>query len=178
MDTINKLLDELTVKKVSFNDIVEINNIESNNVKNNNIEDQDEIYDYEPVEEETTKYVDCMNICHIYFKNLFNKNNENMFSNVNDKDEYSTNKEMEFVYETIYKYNINLANNTKLCDIYDPTKINNYLNKDDYNELYGLLSNNQIIKVCPSLFGIVTYIAHHVNWKNEDVEWAIIPLMD
>ena len=172
MDTFNKLLNELNIttdKKVSFNNNISIKEIE-NTLNDSNLKE------YEPVEEETSKYVDCMNICHIYFKNLFRKENENMFTNIDDKDEYSTNREMEFVYETMYKYNINLANNTKLCDIYEPNKINDYLNKDEYDELYGLSLNNQIIKVCPSLFGIITYIAHQIDWKNEDIIWAIIPL--
>jgi hypothetical protein len=64
----------------------------------------------------------------------------------------------------------------KLCDIYEPNKINDHLNKNDYTELYGLSLNSQIIKVCPSLFGIITYIAHQIDWKNNDIYWAIIPL--
>ena len=175
MDTFNNLLNDLNKtnnKKVSFNNNILLKEIE--NCKNT--QDDIDLEDYEPVEEETSKYVDCMNICHIYFKNLFRKENENMFTNIDDKDEYSTNREMEFVYETIYKYNINLANNCKLCDIYEPNKINDYLSKEEYNELYGLSFNNQIIKVCPSLFGIITYIAHQIDWKNENIIWAIIPL--
>jgi hypothetical protein len=175
MDTFNKLLNDINQtnnKKVSFNNTILFKEIENCKNTQNDIN----MEDYEPVEEETSKYVDCMNICHIYFKNLFRKEHENMFYNIDEKDEYSTNREMEFVYETIYKYNINLANNTNLCDIYEPNKINDYLNKNDYNELYGLSFDNQIIKVCPSLFGIITYIAHHIDWKNDDIIWAIIPL--
>ena len=175
MDTFNSLLDDInktTNKKVSFSDNVLFKEIE--NCKD--VKDEIDLENYEPIEEETSKYVDCINICHIYFKNLFRKENENMFTNIDETDEYSTNRELEFVYETIYKYDINLANNTKLCDIYKPNKINDYLNKDEYTELFGLLLDGQIIKVCPSLFGIVTYIAHHIDWKNNDISWAIVPI--
>jgi hypothetical protein len=99
-----------------------------------------------------------------------------MFININNCDEFSTNREMEFVYEIIYKYNINLGKDSKLCDIYEPENIKYYLNDDDYTELYGLSLNGQIIKVCPSLFGIITYIAHEIDWKNIDISWTIIPL--
>ena len=178
MDTFNKLLNELNIKtdkKVSFNNNISIKEIENIN-KIVNTDDDSNLDDYEPVEEETSKYVDCINICHIYFKNLFRKENENMFHDIDDTDDYSTNREMEFIYETMYRYNINLANNSKLCDIYEPNKINEHLNRNEYDELYGLSFNNQIIKVCPSLFGIITYIAHNIDWKNNDIIWAIIPL--
>ena len=167
MDAFDKLLDNInkTIDK------------KTDDTKMNDKKQEDtNIEEYEHIEEETSKYVDCINICHIYFKNLFRKKNENIFTNIDDTDKYSTNREMEFVYETIYKYNINLANNSKLCDIYEPDKINNYLNKDDYTDLYGLSFNNEIIKICPSLFGIITYIAHEIDWKNKETIWAIMPL--
>jgi hypothetical protein len=173
MDTFENLLNDLNKtndKKISFNPNISIKEIEQHIDENINLEE------YEPVKEDTSKYVDCMNICHIYFKNLFRKENEHMFHNIDDTDDYSTNREMEFVYETIFKYNINLANNSKLCDIYEPTKLINYLKNDEYDELFGLSIDGKIDKVCPSLFGIVTYIAHNIEWKNNDITWAIIPL--
>ena len=99
-----------------------------------------------------------------------------MLHGIDVKDEYATNRSMEFIYEIIYKYNINLSNNSLLCDIYEPTQINKYLKNTDYEDLYGLSYNENIIKVSPTLFSIITYIAHHIDWKNENISWAIIPL--
>jgi hypothetical protein len=124
--------------------------------------------------EESSIHIDCMNICQVYFKTLFKKNNEHMLTGINPKDEYSTSRSMEFMYETMFKYNTNLANNSKLCDIYVPSQLNKYLLQMDYEELYGLLIDGTIEKVSPSLFAIITYIAHEIKWKT--AQWTIVPL--
>lgn len=139
-------------------------------------EDEFNMDDYEQVEDEslTNTYIDCLNIGQLYFKSLFQKNKESMLEGTTVKDEYSTNRSMEFMYEIMYKYNTNIANNSKLCDIYEPDQIQKYLKAEEHEELFGLSLNNKLVKVSPSLFAIITYISHKVNWKHET--WFIIPL--
>jgi len=118
------------------------------------------IDEYEIVSEENSKYLDCLNICHIYFKNLFKKEGNHMFYQVDFKNEFSTNREMEFLYEIIYKYNINLENNPKLCDIYKSDEINKYLTKefpffviDKNDNLYNKIYDAQQEKLFSDLDG-------------------------
>ncbi len=97
-----------------------------------------------------------------------------MISGTNAKDEFSVNRSMEFMFEMMYKYNMNLSTNTKLCDIYEPHQVNNYFESSEIVELYGLTLDGLLSKVSPSLFAIVTYIAHKIDWKN--INWFIVSL--
>jgi len=149
------------------------NKSDSDSEDNDNDNDSDYEEDDDP---EHKLYVDCLNIGHVYFKQVFRKTKEHMFEGINIEDECSTNRALEYIYASIYTYKLNLTENNALCDVYDVNSLNNYLEESEYDELYGLSLNNHMTKVSPSLFSIITYIAHNIDWKNPDTEWSIIPL--
>ena len=136
-------------------------------------DDYDFENEFEPAEQSV--HLDCLNIAQTYFKGLFKKSpNESMIAGTNIEDEYSVNRSMEFMFESMQKYNMNMATNSKLCDVYDPKIINTHLKQSEITELYGLTINDTLTKVSPSLFAVISYIAHEIDWKN--VNWFITSL--
>ena len=122
------------------------------------------------------KIVDIMNIFQTYYKILFKKDkNVNMFDCINIEDETSTNRSLELFYEHIFKYkDYENKNKIEFIELYneddeDVMKLNS-------DELYALLIENNISKLSPSLFSIISYLANNYNWRT--TIWKIINLKE
>lgn len=122
------------------------------------------------------KMVDIMNIFQTYYKILFKKeNNVNMFDGINFDDETSTNRSLELFYEHIFKYkDYENKNKIEFIELYDED--DDDVVKLNSDELYALLIDNNIIKLSPSLFSIMSYLANNYNWRNKI--WKIINLKE
>ena len=153
-----------------------IDNINNDNYNDNDSNsDSDNNYEQFEQSEEESMHINCINIGLNYFSKLYKKEKMKMFDGINIDDELSTNRFLENIYESMYTYKLNLETNDKLCDIYNIEEISKYLNENEYDELYGLSNDGKIDKVSPTLFSIITYIAHNTDWKNNN-SWLIIPL--
>lgn len=116
--------------------------------------------------EDSDLIVDILNI-YIKYYNTYYSRQEHLFSGIDPEDVTSTNIQMEKLYEHIHTYQHSDISKRKLLDI-STIKI------DEYDELYGFMVNEKIIKICPILFPILEYIAKNVNWK--ELNWKIIQI--
>jgi hypothetical protein len=105
------------------------------------------------------------NILNIFIKyyNLENATSINMFTGINEYEE--TNEIMEEFMDHLMEYKENDENIKKLMNI-------NEINIEDYEKLYGLQIDENIICVCEIFFPIIIYIAKNIDWKN--INWKII----
>lgn len=126
--------------------------------------------------EKEEKMVDIMNIFQTYFKILFKKEkNVNMFDGINIEDETSTNRSLELFYEHIFKYkDYENKNQIEFIELYDEDDED--VMKLNSDELYALLIDNNISKLSPSLFSVISYLANNYNWRN--TIWKIINLKE
>jgi hypothetical protein len=110
-------------------------------------------------------YVDLINVSFTYYKGLFNKANENPFSNIDYEDLSSTNRYQELFNEAIYIHKKLELKDKNLVEIYDPKSID----YKDHDEIYGLIIDDKIMKVSPSIFTIFKYVSdlewNKINWK-------------
>lgn len=122
------------------------------------------------------KMVDIMNIFQTYYKILFKKEkNINMFDGINLEDETSTNRSLELFYEHIFKYkDYENKNQIQFIELYDEDDED--VMKINSDELYALLIDNNISKLSPSLFSVISYLANNYNWRN--TIWKIINLKE
>jgi hypothetical protein len=122
----------------------------------------------------SNKYVECLNIHQIYFKNLHNKDTEeHMLHDIHEDKQNSTNRSIELFYESLHAYKIKLDSDPDYCDIYEASQLqHNKIN--DFTSMFLLKIDGSYHKLSPSLFAIISYIAHYIDWKN--VNWHIISL--
>jgi len=115
---------------------------------------------------EMEKYVNMINVFIMYYQQLYKKK-ESMFENVDMKNDISTNRQMELLYEYVKEYNDNQKMNPELADIYDIDDIN----QDEYEILYLLLINDTITKISPCMLSLLYYISDMENWQT--INWKI-----
>ncbi len=118
------------------------------------------------------RYVDIINIFHAYYKRI-NKieNNEHMFHEYDYDMPTSTNKSSEFFYDHMFIYRQGVKNNPDLVKLYDENDIDNL----NYDNIYTLMIDLDIVKVSGSLFSIIHYLANMINpWYSYN--WSIIDL--
>lgn len=140
------------------------------------IEENDDDEYYEDNDFSSDKYVDCLNIHQIYFKHLYNKDNEeHMFEDVKLDKDNDTSRSMEFFFDALHTYKTKLESEPEFCDIYDIKHMQNG-NINKFNSMYVLKLDDKYHKLSPSLFAIITYIAHYINWKTAN--WHIISIKD
>lgn len=114
--------------------------------------------------EETEIYFDILNIYIKYFNTYYSKN-DNLFSDIDNNDITSTNIQLEKLYEHIHI----CKNATELeKKIMNPSDVN----INDIDELYTLVIDGSILKVCRILFPILEYIATNINWSKDN--WKIL----
>lgn len=152
-------------------------NKELQNIMNNGINDEEEDDDYvEDCDFSSKMYVDCLNIHQTYFKHLYNKDGEeSIFEDVDLKRDNDTTRSMEFFFDAIHTYKTKLKTEPEFCDIYDVSHMQNG-KIDNFTSMYMLKLDNKYHKLSPSLFAIITYIAHYVKWKTAN--WQIISIKD
>ena len=125
-------------------------------------------FEFAPEEKEHARRINIMNIFTIYYKQLFNKEKEShMFEEINYEKENSTNRCMELLFEEIVKYN--------KCEDQNITKLYNEeeLDIEKCPELYALLIDNKVEKVCQLLIPLIVYLAG-MEWTN--IDWSIHPI--
>jgi len=156
-----------------------INDIQKSNdalqkLMDGNVEDVNEENNEE--DETPNKYVECLNIHQIYFKNLHNRDTEeHMLHDIHDDEKKSTNRSIELFYESLYTYKTKLDSDPDYCDIYEASQLQH--NKiDNFTSMFLLKIDGTYHKLSPSLFAIISYIAHYIDWKN--VNWHIISLKE
>ncbi len=153
------------MEKIPENEVSEFNS--DNSPENNPILEEDIMAE---------KMVEIINIFHIYYKILFKKEkNVTMFEGMNLEDNTSTNRSMELLFEHIYKYKDNISKNKlELIEIYneDDSELLNL----ETDELFALLINNDINKLSPSLFSIISHLANNFEWR--EINWKIINLKE
>ena len=108
-----------------------------------------------------------MNILNIFIKhyNRCNETNINMFTGVDTLD--GTNDMMEEFYEHLTEFKESGEDDKRLYAYED-------IDADDFEQLYGLGVNGNLICVCRILIPIIEYISKEVDWVQ--VKWQIIPL--
>jgi hypothetical protein len=87
-----------------------------------------------------------------------------MFANIQTEE---TNEIMEELAEHANQYKTYPQECRK---IYSPTEIN----FDDFEQLFGLMINDNIICVCEIMMPLLQYITEEIDWVN--VKWQIIPI--
>ncbi len=122
---------------------------------------------------EENKMVDIINAFQIYYKKLFNKKQtDNMFSELNENDPLATNRQMEFLYEHIYKYKENEKQNNNKNNLLNEE---DEINLEDYDEFFALVIDGEIIKLSSSLFSLMNYLVRlQDNWY--EIHWSIMNL--
>jgi len=158
--------------------------------ESDNIAEQEciiDINDYEiPTEElDYGRYVDILNIFTIYHKTLYNKNKSaNLFDGINYQEPSATNREIEKLYEEIYRYKMaqrDLANaetidtKNRFINLYNPIEYKNkYLQKEtdklpeDYP--FYIVNSGEQEYVSHNLITILDYISS-TDWRN--IAWSI-----
>jgi hypothetical protein len=122
---------------------------------------------------EEIKMVDIINAFQVYYKKLFNKKQtDNMFSELNESDPLATNRQMEFLYEHIYKYKENEKEKNNKNNLFNEE---DEFNLDNYDEFFALIINGEINKLSASLFALM---AHLVNIQDAwyELSWSIMNL--
>lgn len=109
-------------------------------------------------------YLNLLNVFIMHY-NTLNNTNIHMFFGINEIHE--TNDILEEFYEHLAEY--------KRCDE-DDKKLHaiDRVELDDYEQLFGLQVNGQIICVCGILIPIIEYIVKEIDWTQG--LWQIIPL--
>ena len=100
------------------------------------------------------------------YYNGINKSSENMFCNVDLKDEKSTNEAMENFYDMISDYK---ENNKKNIPIIKHSDSENLATLSDSDSLYSLIVNDKTDSFCTDLFTLLLFVTSNkiTNWKIE-----------
>lgn len=108
-----------------------------------------------------------MNLINVFVKyyNTSNKTNINMFHGLNTLED--TNDMMEEFYEHMYDYKESDDDGKQLFTL-DEVVV------DDFEQLFGLKVNDNIICVCGLIIPILEYIVKEIDWV--ETNWKIIPL--
>jgi hypothetical protein len=120
---------------------------------------------------EEIKLTNIFNIFQIYYRTLFNKDkNEKLFDNINYDDETSTNQSLELLYEYIHE----LKENTEKGEDFTSVYTSDTIQENKFNKLYGILLNNEIKYICPSIYILFVLLAENklINWQTDN--WKII----
>lgn len=107
-------------------------------------------------------YTDILNV-YVKYYNKFHNTNKNLFSDIDDYE--GTNNMMEEFYEHLYQFSTSDEYEKSIKSISD-------VNPDEYDGLYALQINDEIVCVCSLLFPILDYIAQNVEWCT--VNWDIM----
>lgn len=130
---------------------------------------QEKYEDKDP--DEYGQMTDLMNIHQIYYRTLFKKkNNENMFEEINYEDKTSTNRSMELFYEYFYEYKQLLDKNEDFVAVYTIDSIE----EDKCEEIYGILLDNDIKYLSPSIYSLYLLLAENKLIKWQSNNWKII----
>lgn len=116
------------------------------------------------MDSETSYYTNILNIF-IKHYNTFNKTNINMFTGL-DKYE-DTNDMMEEFIDHLTQFKESDDDEKRLYNM-------NEIQKENFEQLFSLRINENIVCVCGILFPILNYIATEIDWIN--VDWKIIPI--
>ncbi|AYV78816.1 MAG: hypothetical protein Edafosvirus36_6 [Edafosvirus sp.] len=156
-ETENQLLEDKIKKEQSEPEILS----DKTNLENCIEPDNEEL--------EAQYFVDLCNVFQMYFKKLYNKKERlNILEGINAKDNTSTNRGLELMYEEISKYKENMNNQT-MIKLYDPEEIE----IDKIDSLIGLMIDDDLVKVCPTLIPLLLYVLEF-DWLN--INWNIIPI--
>jgi hypothetical protein len=111
------------------------------------------------------KYIE--NILNIFVKyyNSANGTNINMFNGINEYE--GTNEIMEEFMDCLQEFKESDENIKRLLNISE-------IHIEEYERLYGLRINENIVCVCEIVFPIINYISKEIDWAN--VDWKIIPI--
>jgi hypothetical protein len=170
-------INDSNINNEIYSDNVEcnINNVccDDNENQSKTNEMEFDLNDYEiPKDDNNDLYFDIINIFNVYFKTLFNRDqNSTLFDGINSDDPCSTNRAMETLYEEIHRFKS--CQNEKYIKLYDPTEYRDkYLISGKLDEDYPFymvkLSNSE--KVTHNLITAISYIASF-NWK--ECDWEI-----
>ena len=136
--------------------------------ESNSDSDLDNITDETLIREDENGIV-FLNIFLIYYRQLFNKKDTNIFNEVNYDNTLSTNRYMEYMYEHICKYNENINNEDKIKVYSLATDVN----INECEELYQLIINNKESLYCRYIVPLI-YELSDMDWLN--IKWDIISL--
>lgn len=108
-----------------------------------------------------------MNLINVFIKhyNTCNGTKINMFHGIDIFED--TNDMMEEFYEHINDYKESDDDNKQL---FSPDEIT----VDDFEQLFGLTVNDNIICICSLMIPILEYIVKEIDWVK--INWKIIPL--
>lgn len=125
-------------------------------------------------EEQSSVYVDTMNILLICHKRKYGKDKkESMFSNIDLSKPTSTNRQMEFYYEEMTTYFRNEKENPDKNLIYEPKEFEEEFRDSSVTEAYFLKLNGTIDKVSRSLYALAVYLASLKDWQS--ITWEMTP---
>lgn len=112
-------------------------------------------------------YVNLINVFVRYY-NIKNKTNKNLFSGINLYDKDTGDVIPEF-NDAIQEYNESSDFEKK---IFSPSEVC----LEDFEQLYGLRVDDDIVCVCQTLFSLIRYVAMNIEWAKES--WEIISTVD
>ena len=106
---------------------------------------------------------DILNEFITYYKKVNNRfDNTNMFNNIDIKEETSTNEIMEEFYSHIHEYITWKETRKDYIEIYSPKDIDD----SDYEELYGILIDDELKIISPSMIAIIIKL---IELKNIEI---------
>lgn len=114
--------------------------------------------------------LDLLNIFIRVYNQTNNKNN-NMFSNINEKDPTSTNVMMELFYEYMKEYNELFKLDPQFVDVYDRETINEITNNN--KNIYAIEIDEKINILSMSYMSLLVYAQFELK---EFDNWNIIKL--
>ena len=150
---------------ITIDDSININ--DTNTQPNLNIKD----YSIPDDELDFMSHVDILNIYNIYYKTLYNKNNNaTLFDEIDLNEITSTNRSLENLFEEIHKFKIS---DQRFTTLYDPTIYKNTFLKNsslpaDYP--FYIIKTEDEEKVTHNLITGINFIASK-DWKN--IKWSI-----
>lgn len=136
------------------------------------------IEDYAVPEDEKDMqiYVNLLNIYLVYFKTMYNKNESyNIFSDINQNDETSTNDAIIKLYDEIHRYKQEQNKNKQFINLFE---------LDEYKKLYLPDSNSKINEDYPLYMvydgsrqylshNLITILLHLTNIDWHNIDWSI-----
>ena len=127
------------------------------------------------IEEDAAAHVqhleNILNVFTMYHKKWYNQSHEtSIFDGVNLNEKNSTSLMMESFYSEMFKFQT-AQHDVRLTTIYDSDDLSSE-ERDSFDELYFLKIDNELTKVSPRLFALVSYVAT-LNWT--EMNWMIIP---
>jgi hypothetical protein len=116
---------------------------------------------------EEDQLVKIINIAHLYYLTVFQKESEHMFANIDYSDETSTNRSLELLYEAKYTYDQNLKKSQDYIDIYYPD--DDTFDEKMYDEIFGITLEDKITYISPTLYSLFVFLSEQdytkLNWK-------------